>query len=128
MRKQVITVPNAPNMPFSPAIKTDQYIFLSGQAGFYNPKTNKEIHGIEAQVKQTLENIKEILETAGSSLTDIVKVTVFLKNREDFVKMNEIYKQYFQTDYPARSTIVVDLAMPQMLIEVECIACCRPNP
>jgi len=124
MEKQVITIPNAPNYPFSPAIRAGEYIFVSGQAGFCNPKTNEQIKGIEAQIKQTLENIKKILSAAGSSLSDVVKVTVFLINADDFAKMNEVYEQYFPNDYPARATLIVGLALPQMLIEMECIAYC----
>jgi 2-iminobutanoate/2-iminopropanoate deaminase len=124
MSRQIISVPNAPKMPFSPAIKTGQYLFVSGQAGFYNPKTGQEVKGIEAQTKQTLENIKEVLEAGDSSLTDVVKVTVFLRNADDFGKMNEVYADFFPKDYPARSTVMVGLALPQMLIEMECIAYC----
>ena len=124
MSRQIISVPNAPKMPFSPAIKTGQYLFVSGQAGFYNPKTGQEVKGIEAQTKQTLENIKEVLEAGDSSLTDVVKVTVFLRNADDFGKMNEVYADFFPKDYPARSTVIVGLALPQMLIEMECIAYC----
>ena len=124
MSRQIISVPNAPKMPFSPAIKTGQYLFVSGQAGFYNPKTGQEVKGIEAQTKQTLENIKDVLEAADSSLTDVVKVTVFLRNADDFGKMNEVYADFFPKDYPARSTVIVGLALPQMLIEMECIAYC----
>ena len=122
MSRQIISVPNAPKMPFSPAIKTGQYLFVSGQAGFYNPKTGQEVKGIEAQTKQTLENIKEVLEAADSSLPDVVKATVFLRNADDFGKMNEVYADFFPKDYPARSTVIVGLALPQMLIEIECIA------
>lgn len=128
MVKQIISVPNAPKMPFSPAIRTDQYIFVSGQAGFYDPKTGEEIKGIEAQTKETLENMKEVLEAAGSSLADVVKVTVFLRNDTDFAKMNEVYQNYFPKDYPARSTVVAGLALPKMLIEMECIAYCPSSP
>lgn len=124
MTRQVISVPNAPKMPFSPAIKTEQYIFVSGQAGFYNPETGEEVKGIEAQTKQTLENMKEVLAAAESSLADVVKVTVFLRNADDFAKMNEVYQNYFPKDYPARSTVVAGLALPKMLIEMECIAYC----
>ena len=124
MSRQIISVPNAPKMPFSPAIKTGQYLFVSGQAGFYNPKAGQEVKGIEAQTKQTLENIKDVLEAADSSLTDVVKVTVFLRNADDFGKMNEVYADFFPKDYPARSTVIVGLALPQMLIEIECIAYC----
>jgi 2-iminobutanoate/2-iminopropanoate deaminase len=124
MSRQIISVPNAPKMPFSPAVKAGQYLFVSGQAGFYDPKTGQEIQGIEAQTKQTLENIKEVLEAADLSLTDVVKVTVFLRNADDFGKMNEVYAGFFPKDYPARSTAIVGLALPQMLIEIECIAYC----
>ena len=124
MLRQVISIPNAPKMPFSPAIKTDQYIFVSGQAGFYDPGSGQKIKGIEAQTKQTLENIKEILGAAGSSLNDVVKVTVFLRNADDFNKVNEVYADFFPKDYPARSTVIAGLALPEMLIEMECIACC----
>lgn len=124
MSRQIISVPNAPKMPFSPAIKTGQYLFVSGQAGFYNPKTGQEVKEIEAQTKQTLENIKEVLEAADSSLPDVVKATVFLRNADDFGKMNEVYADFFPKDYPARSTVIVGLALPQMLIEIECIAYC----
>ena len=122
MTKQVINVPNTPKLPFSPAIQAGDYIFVSGQAGFQDPKTGEASEGIEAQTKQCLENIKQVLETAGSSLDDVVKVTVFLGNVADYAKMNEIYQSYFPKDNPARSTAVTGLANPNMVIEMECIA------
>jgi 2-iminobutanoate/2-iminopropanoate deaminase len=121
MVKKVITVPGAPKLPFSPAIRAGDYIFVSGQAGFVDAE-GKEIKGIEAQTKQCLENIKAVLKAAGCSLDDVVKVTVFLRNQEDFAKMNEVYQSYFVKDRPARSTVVAALALPSMLIELECIA------
>ena len=63
---------------------------------------------------------------AGASLDDAVKVTVFLRNEEDFSIMNEIYQGYFPKDKPARSTVVAGLALPNMLIEMDCIAYCQP--
>ena len=66
--------------------------------------------------------MKQILETAGSSLDDVVKVTIFLGNVDDFAKMNEVYQIHFSKDQPARSTAVTGLVMPNMLIEMECIA------
>jgi 2-iminobutanoate/2-iminopropanoate deaminase len=121
MVKKVITIPGAPKLPFSPAIRAGDYIFVSGQVGFTDAQ-GKEIKGIEAQVRQCLENIKEVLTAAGSSLNDVVKVTVFLRNENDFAKMNEIYQSYFTKDRPARSTVITGLAHPSMLIEMECIA------
>jgi len=122
MTKQVINVPNAPKMPFSPAIRAGDYIFVSGQGGFEDPKTGEPIKGIEAQTRQCLENMKQVLETAGSSLDDVVKVTIFLGNVADFAKMNAAYQNYFPKDQPARSTAVTGLVVPSMLTEMECIA------
>lgn len=122
MAKEVITIPNGPNYPFSPAIKAGDYIFVSGQGGFQNPETGKAIERIEAQTKQCLENMKQILEAAGSSLIEVVKVTIFLGDVADFAIMNEVYRSYFSEDFPARSTAITGLAVPGMLIEMECIA------
>ena len=121
MAKEVITVPNAPKRPFSPAIKAGDYIFVSGQGGFVDAE-GKEVKGIEAQTRQCLENVKQVLKAAGASLDDVVKVTVFLRNASDFAKMNEVYRSYFPTGQPARSTAVTGLAIPNMLLEIECIA------
>jgi len=123
MSKEVITVPNAPRLPFSPAIRAGDYIFVSGQGGFVDNE-GRQVNGIEAQTRQCLENMKRILEAAGSSLSDVAKVTVFLGNVDDFAKMNEVYQRYFPKDYPARSTAVTGLVVPNMLIEMECIAYC----
>lgn len=123
MAKQVITVPNAPKLPFSPAVRAGDYLFVSGQGGFIDAQGN-QVEGIGGQTKECLENIKRVLEAAGSSLGGVVKVTIFLGNKADFVKMNEVYQSYFQEDLPARSTAVTGLVVPNMLIEMECIAYC----
>lgn len=122
MTKQVISVPNAPRYPFSSAIRAGGYVFVSGQGGFQDPKTGGAIEGIEAQTRQCLENMKQVLETAGSSLDDVVKVTIFLGNVADYARMNEVYQSYFPKDQPARSAAVTGLVIPNMLIEIECIA------
>lgn len=122
MTKQVLNVPNAPKMPFSPAIRAGDYIFVSGQGGFEDPETGEAIKGIEAQTRQCLENMKQVLEMAGSSLNDVVKVTIFLGNVADFARMNAVYQSYFPKDQPARSTAVTGLVVPNMLTEMECIA------
>lgn len=124
MVREVITVPNAPKYPFSPAIKAGDYIFVSGQGGFEDPDTGKAVEGIEDQTRLCLENIKRVLEAAGSSLDDVVKVTVFLGNVDDFARMNEVYQSYFSQAQPARSTAVTGLVVNNMLIEMECIAYC----
>ena len=124
MTKRIITVPNASKLPFSPAVKAGDYIFVSGQAGYQDPKTGEEVMGIEAQTRQCLEKLKTVLEAAVSTLSQVVKVTVFLRNADDFVKMNEVYQSFFAEEQPARSTVVTGLIRPNMLIEVECIAYC----
>lgn len=120
--KQVINVPNAPKFPFSPAIRAGDYIFVSGQGGFQDSNTGEPIEGIEAQTRECLENMKQVLEIAGSSLTDVVKITVFLRDVGDFAKMNGVYQGYFAKDEPARSTAITGLVMPNMRIEMECVA------
>ena len=123
MAKQVIIVPTAlPGVPFSPGMKAGDYIFVSGQIGHVDREGNK-VEGVEAQTRQTLENMKRVLEAAGASLSDVVKTTVFLVKADDFAKMNEVYKSYFTKDYPARSTMIVAaLVRPEVLIEIECVA------
>lgn len=126
MTKEVINVPNAPKYPFSPAIRAGDYIFVSGQGGFIDTK-GSEVQGIEAQTRQCLENMKQVLEVAGSSMSDVVKVTVFLGNVDDYAKMNEVYQSYFPKDQPARSACVTGLVIPNMLVEIECVAYSPPK-
>ena len=121
MAKEVVIVPNRPKTPYSPGIKAGDYIFVSGQIGLVDDK-GRELKGVEAQARQCLENLKQVLEAAGSSLSDVVKVTVFLVNADDFAKMNEVYRGYFPKDAPARSTAITGLVSSDMLIEIECIA------
>jgi 2-iminobutanoate/2-iminopropanoate deaminase len=121
MGKKVISLPDPSKLPISPAVRAGDYIFVSGQIGFTD-LTGKEVKGIEAQTKQCFENIKQILQAEGSSLSDIVKVTVFLSDSSNFVKMNEVYQSYLTKGYPARSTVLTSLISPDMLIEIECIA------
>jgi 2-iminobutanoate/2-iminopropanoate deaminase len=123
MTKQVITVPTSlPGVPFSPAIKAGDYIFVSGQVGQVDSQ-GKKLEGVEAQTRQVLNNMRRVLEAAGASMDDVVKTTVFLVRAEDFPKMNEVYKSYFTRDLPARSTIIVAaLARPEIVVEIEGIA------
>jgi len=124
MSKSVISTPNAPKLPFSPGVKAGDYVFVSGQVGHQDPETGDEIEGIEAQTGQCIQNMREVLRSAGSDLADVTKVTVFLREADDFLKMNEVYKSYFIGDLPARSTVVTGLVIPSMLVEMECIAYC----
>ena len=123
MAKQVIMVPTAlPGVPYSPGMKAGDYIFVSGQVGHVDGEGNK-VEGIEAQTRQVLEKMKSVLAAAGASLSDVVKTTVFLVGADDFAKMNEVYKTFFDKDYPSRSTVIVAaLARPEIIVEIECIA------
>jgi len=121
MTREVIRMPNAPERPYSPAIRAGDNIFVSGQVGARDNQGN-EIEGIEGQTKQCLDNASQILDVAGSSLSDVVKVTVFLSDMANFAKMNEVYQTYFPKDRPARSTVEARLVNSAMLVEIECIA------
>ena len=120
-RKEVIFMPGMEDRPFSSAIRAGDFIFVSGTVGRVDAQGNP-LEGIEAQTSQCLENIKSALQTAGASLSDVVKATVFLTNVANYAKMNEVYRSYFVKDLPTRSTIIAGLAMPDMLLEIECIA------
>ncbi|MCM8818059.1 MAG: RidA family protein [Candidatus Omnitrophica bacterium] len=107
--------------PYSQAVKWKNFIFVSGQIPI-NPETNIVVKGdIAIQTEQVIENIKNILDKAGASLDDVVKTTVFLKNLNDFDKMNLVYSKYFKNK-PARSTFEVSRLPKDVLIEIEVIA------
>ncbi len=109
-----------PRGPYSPAIVSGGFVFVAGQAAI-NPETDEmELGDVQAETRRTLENIKAILEAAGSSLKDVVRVGVFLSDMKNFAAMNEIYKEYFPTDPPARTTVGV--SMPKIKVEIDCIA------
>ena len=109
-----------PRGPYSPAIVSGGFVFVAGQAAI-NPETDEmELGDVQAETRRTLENIKAILEAAGSSLKDVVRVGVFLSDMKNFAAMNEVYKEYFPTDPPARTTVGV--SMPKIKVEIDCIA------
>ncbi len=122
-RKKSLLSPNAPKPigPYSQGIEFDKFIFLSGQIGI-DPEKGELKERIEEQTKQIFENIKNILESKGLSMDNILKTTIFLKNIEDFQKVNEIYSNYFKEPYPARTTVVVKELPKNALIEIEVIA------
>ena len=121
MKREAVNIPGAPKPvgPFSPAIKAAGFVFVSGQlplAGVTMPQ------GIAAQTRQSLENVKAVLEAAGTGLGNVVKCTVFIKNMDDFAKMNEVYAGFFPQTPPARSTVEVARLAKNALIEIEAIA------
>lgn len=124
MDKQVIETTNAPAAvgPYSMAIKTGNFIFLSGQVGL-DPGTKKLVEGgVEAQARQIFKNIKAVLAEAGATLQNVVKATVFLKDMADFKRVNEVYAQHFEPPFPARSAVAVRELPLSVDIEIEVIA------
>jgi 2-iminobutanoate/2-iminopropanoate deaminase len=108
--------------PYSQAIKATGVIYLSGQVAL-DPKSDEMIVGdIRQQTERVFENIKGILEAAGSNLHHVVKATVFLKDMNDFPSMNEVYARYFTSAPPARSTVQVSRLPKDALVEIEVIA------
>lgn len=125
MDKVIIETDNAPKPggPYSQGIKVGNTVYVAGFVAF-NPKTGKvEPGGIKEQTKQVMENLKGVLEASGSSMKDVVKTTVYLTNVEDFAAMNEVFKTYFPQDPPVRTTVEVKLPLPELLIEIDVIAC-----
>lgn len=123
--EQVVRTDSAPGPvgPFSQGIKADKFVFVSGQ-GPFEPKTGKIVaNDIASQTRQTLENIKGILDASGLTMSDVVMVSVFLKRPRDFQPMNKVYKTFFPNKPPARTTVVTDFVAPGMLIEASAIAC-----
>ena len=122
--REVIATNDGPKAigPYSQAIKANGLVFLSGQICL-DPQTQQLIDGdVSAQTERVLENIAAILTAAGSSLSQVVKTTVFLKSMNDFVAMNEVYGRHFTADPPARSTVEVARLPKDVLVEVEVIA------
>lgn len=108
--------------PYSQAIKVNGLLFVSGQVAL-DPKTNEFLGGdVAKQTERVLENLKGIVEGAGSKLNHVIKTTVFLKNMGDFAAMNEVYGRYFPAAPPARSTVEVARLPKDALVEMEVIA------
>ena len=122
MKKQAIRTERAPvpTGPFNQAIRIGNMVFTSGQAG-RNRETGK-MGDIRDQARRCIGNISAILETAGASLADVVKVTVFLKHAGDWKAFNEEYLKLMPEPLPARSSAIVQLKSDDMLCEMECIA------
>ncbi|MCX6623874.1 MAG: RidA family protein [Acidobacteria bacterium] len=119
-----ITPPGAPvpRGPYSPAVRAGEFIFVAGQ-GPVDPATNQFSFGdIQHETRLTLQNIQRILEAAGASMQDVVKCSVFLLNGGDFAAMNQVYAEFFGDAKPARTTVAVAFAQPDMKVEIDCIA------
>ena len=111
----------APRAPYSTYTQVGNLIFVAGQVAL-EPQTQKTPKSFAEQLHLILKNLKTILESAGSSLENILKTTVFLKDLSNYAEYNEIYRQYFKNGFPARSTVIADLVHEDFLIEIEAIA------
>jgi 2-iminobutanoate/2-iminopropanoate deaminase len=108
--------------PYSQAIRANGFVFLSGQIPL-DPKTQQVVEGDAAvQTERVLENLKGVVEAAGSSLQRVVKTTVFLADMNDFAAMNEVYARYFAAHPPARSTVEVSRLPKNVRVEIDLIA------
>jgi 2-iminobutanoate/2-iminopropanoate deaminase len=124
MKKKIIKVSGCPEAvgPYSQAVRANDLLFVSGNLPI-DVETGKITEGgIELQTHMVLKNISKLLEGAGLQLSDIIKTTIFIKDMNDFAKVNSVYSEYFTSDYPARSTVEVSRLPKDALIEIECIA------
>lgn len=122
--KKVISTDKAPQAigPYSQAVEVNGMVFTSGVIPIV-PSTGELVEGgVEEQARQAFSNLAELLKAAGTSAAQVVKTTVFIKNMDDFGKINEIYATYFTGDYPARSCVEVARLPKDVLIEIEAIA------
>ena len=120
MPKQIIATRDAPAAigPYSQAVRVGELVFMSGQIGL-DPTSGMLVEGIEAQAHQVFLNMRAVAEAAGASLDGVVKLTVFVVDIGDFVKVNEIMQSYFKAPYPARSTVEVAGLPRGARVEVE---------
>ena len=126
-QKQVIAAPNArPGGVLSPAVRVGDIVFLSGSLGTKPGGGGLADGGIEGQTRQALENVKASATLAGVTMADVAKCTVFLTDVANFQAMNGVYREFFPTDPPARTTVAVaGLVVQGALIEIECIAAAK---
>ncbi|MNC48414.1 Enamine/imine deaminase [compost metagenome] len=123
MSKKQIATTQAPGAigPYSQAIAAGNWVYTSGQLGL-NPETGELAEGVQEQARQSLNNVKAILEEAGASMEQIVKTTVYLKDMNDFAAVNEVYSTFFTEPYPARSAVEVARLPKDGLVEIEAVA------
>ncbi len=121
--KKAISTDKAPAAigPYSQAIETNGFVFTSGVIPV-NPATGEIPEGVEAQAEQAFSNMAALLEASGTSMEQVIKTTVFIKEMNDFGKINEIYAKYFTGIFPSRSCVEVARLPKDVLLEVEAIA------
>ena len=123
MKKEIIQTPDSlAHLPLSPGVKVGNLLFTSGNVGV-DRSTGEIPEGVAQQTRQTLENLRKVLDAAGVGFDDVIKSTVYLTDMEnDFAEMNEVYREYFPTDPPARSALGIKaLANDKLKVEIELI-------
>jgi 2-iminobutanoate/2-iminopropanoate deaminase len=128
-RPQFLNSPRAVELdrPFSEAVRAGDFLFLSGQIGEVQETGKLAEGGLEAEARQTLANVKRVLEANGASLSDIVKCTVFLADIAEWPAFNNVYREFFQKPYPARSALAASGLAMNARVELECIAYTPPR-
>ena len=124
MKRSVVHTDKVPpaRVPLSQAIKAGEWVFASGQLGI-DPKTGRLAQGgIQAETRQVCENLKAVIEAAGSSLAKVVKVTIYMADLGELMAMNEVFSQYFPQDPPARTTFQAAGLVAGARVEIEAIA------
>ena len=121
--KEVIVTDKAPKAigPYSAGIRSGKMVFTAGQLGIDPATGNLVPGGVEAETRQALQNLKNILESGGSSLAQVIKTTVFLRDMHDFSRMNSVYGEFFPEKSPARSTVQVAALPKDAAVEIEAI-------
>ena len=122
--KQVIKTKEAPEAigPYSVGISAGGFVFTAGQIGI-EPSTGEVVSGgVEAETRQALANLSKVLQSGGSSIDQVVKTTVFLRDIQDFTKMNGVYAEFFKENHPARSVVQVAALPKGVAVEIEAIA------
>jgi len=123
MAKDIVKSSGAPEAlgPYSQAVKVEGWVFCSGQIPV-DPDTGAIVDGISAQTERCLKNLSAVLEAAGATLADAVKVTVFLKDMNDFAEMNKVYGMFFPVNEPARACVEVARLPKDVMVEIELVA------
>lgn len=121
--KKIISTDKAPAAigPYSQAVEAGGMVYTSGMIPI-NPETGEIVKGIEAQAHQAFQNLAALLNASGTDMTKVIKTTVFIKDMNDFAKINEIYAQYFTGDFPARSCVEAARLPKDVLVEIEAVA------
>jgi 2-iminobutanoate/2-iminopropanoate deaminase len=127
--KKIIHTDKAPQAigPYSQAVRTEHMVYTAGQIGL-DPATMEIVSGgVEAETRQVLKNLKQVLEAANSGLNYVVKTTVFLRDMADFPKMNAVYAEFFPENPPARSTVAAAALPKGVAVEIEAVALAAPG-